>query len=94
MDNGKIDGKPVTEEQLLALGYKKYYGKDMDIYYSKDVCRHVGNCVRGNPKVFEVGRRPWVIADNGEVDENIRVINTCPAGALKYIRPVLKLGYD
>jgi len=88
MDNGKIDGKPVTEKQLLDLGYKKYYGKDMDIYYSKDICQHIGNCVRGNPKVFEVGRRPWVIADNGEVDENIHVINTCPTGALKYIKEV------
>ncbi|MDR1521559.1 MAG: (4Fe-4S)-binding protein [Streptococcaceae bacterium] len=85
MDNGKINGKAITKEQLVALGYKKYYGKEMDIYYSKDVCQHVGNCVRGNPKVFEVGRRPWVIANNGEVDKNIRVINTCPAGALKYV---------
>ncbi|MDR1012999.1 MAG: (4Fe-4S)-binding protein [Lactobacillales bacterium] len=85
MDNGKIDGKPVTKEQLLALGYKKYYGQDMNIYYSKNICQHVGNCVHGNSQVFEVGRRPWIIADNGEINENIRVINTCPTGALKYI---------
>jgi len=86
MDGSKIDGSSVTEEELIALGYKKYYGKDMDIYYAKSICQHVGNCVRGDPKVFEVARRPWVIPDNGEVQGNIRVIDTCPAGALKYIK--------
>lgn len=85
MDGNKMNGRVVTEEQLVAAGYKKYYGKDMDIYYAKDVCAHIGNCVRGNKEVFEVGRRPWVIADNGEVQDNIYVISTCPTGALKYI---------
>jgi uncharacterized Fe-S cluster protein YjdI len=85
MDGSKIDQKLVTEEELLALGYRKYRGKDMDIYYSKDICQHVGNCVRGNPEVFEVGRKPWVLVDCGEVKENIRIIDTCPSGALKYI---------
>ncbi|SJZ48928.1 Uncharacterized Fe-S cluster protein YjdI [Pilibacter termitis] len=86
MDNGKINGKTVTESELLALGYRKYQGQNMDIYYAKDICGHIGNCVKGNPEVFEVGRRPWVIADNGEVLENIKVVDTCPTGALKYIR--------
>ncbi|MDR0921576.1 MAG: (4Fe-4S)-binding protein [Lactobacillales bacterium] len=86
MNGGEISGKPVTEEELLRLGYKKYYGEGIDIYYSKDICAHIGNCVRGNPKVFEVGRRPWIITDNGEVADNIRIIDTCPSGALKYIK--------
>lgn len=85
MDGSKIDGKWVTEEKLLALGYRKYYGKEMDIYYSKNICQHAGKCVHGNSYVFEVGRKPWIIADNANVAENIRVVDTCPAGALKYI---------
>lgn len=86
MDGSKINDKNVTEERLLTQGYRKYTGEGLDIYYSKDICAHIGNCVFGNPDVFEVGRRPWIITDNGSVKENIRVINTCPSGALKYIR--------
>ncbi|MBO0438847.1 (4Fe-4S)-binding protein [Candidatus Enterococcus ikei] len=86
MDGSKIDGKKVTEETLLLQGYRKYSGEDLDIYYSKEICAHIGNCVRGNSEVFEVGRRPWIIADNGAVEDDIRVIDTCPSGALKYIR--------
>jgi uncharacterized Fe-S cluster protein YjdI len=86
MDGSQINGKKVTEELLVAKGYKKYHGADLDIYYHKDICAHIGNCVRGNPNVFEVGRRPWIIADNGGVEDDIRVINSCPSGALKYIR--------
>ncbi|WP_207696560.1 hypothetical protein DOK67_0002133 [Enterococcus sp. DIV0212c] len=86
MDGSKIDGKKVTEETLLLQGYRKYSGEDLDIYYSKEICAHIGNCVRGNSEVFEVGRRRWIIADNGTVEDDIRVIETCPSGALKYIR--------
>lgn len=86
MDGSKINEKPVNESMLLEQGYRKYSGESLDIYYSKDICAHIGNCVRGNSDVFEVGRRPWIIADNGSVEEDIRVIDSCPSGALKYIR--------
>ncbi|MDH6364621.1 putative Fe-S cluster protein YjdI [Enterococcus sp. PF1-24] len=86
MDGNKIDGKKVTAEMLVEKGYRKYSGEEIDIYYNKDICAHIGNCVRGNGAVFEVGRRPWIIADNSTVADDIQVINTCPSGALKYIR--------
>ncbi|MHC5249061.1 (4Fe-4S)-binding protein [Enterococcus sp. HY326] len=90
MDGSKLNDKPVTETELLAQGYRKYSGEGIDIFYNKDVCAHIGNCVRGNGEVFEVGRRPWIIADNGSVENDIEVINTCPSGALKYIRKEVK----
>lgn len=86
MEGNKIAEKVVTEEELLAEGFRKYPGKEIDIFYNKDICAHVGNCVRGNAAVFEVGRRPWILADNATPHENARVINTCPTGALKFIR--------
>lgn len=86
MDGNKLAGRPVTEEELLQAGYRKYIGKKISIFYSKDICAHFGECVRGNPQVFEVGRKPWIIADNGEPEETIRVIDRCPSGALKYMR--------
>ena len=86
MDGSQINGKAVTEEQMVEQGYRKYSGNDLDIYYNKDICAHIGNCVRGNADVFEVGRRPWIIADNATAAEAMRVVDSCPSGALKYIR--------
>lgn len=86
MDGAKLNGKPVTQEMLEEKGYKRYHGEGIDIYYSKDICAHIGNCVRGNPEIFEVGRRPWIIADNGTAENAAYVVDTCPSGALKYIR--------
>ncbi|MRI69913.1 hypothetical protein FDP56_05710 [Enterococcus casseliflavus] len=83
-----MDEQPLgkeTEAGLIAAGYRKYRGEAIDIYYNKETCTHSGNCVRGNPAIFEVGRRPWVIPDNGEAAQAAQVIHTCPSGALKYI---------
>jgi uncharacterized Fe-S cluster protein YjdI len=87
MINGyTLDDKPVTDDLLKANGYKQYRGKDIDIYYNIDKCTHAGFCVQGNSSVFEVGRRPWVLPDNGEAQQLADTINKCPSGALKFIR--------
>ena len=78
MDNSKLFGEAANEEQLLKNDYRKYRGENMDIYYNVAICEHAGECVRGNPLVFEVGRKPWIIPDNGDVASNqsvIKVIN-------------------
>jgi len=87
MNNSKLNNvvTVATEENLLAAGYRKYKGKEMDIYYNVNICQHIGECVRGNPKVWEVGRKPWIVPDNGEKAFNQEVINRCPSGALKFI---------
>lgn len=85
MKGNMIGNEETTEEMLVAQGYRKYSGKDVDIYYNKDICAHVGNCVRGNPEIFEVGRRPWILPDNGTGENAMQVIDTCPTGALKYV---------
>ena len=51
----------------------------MDIYYNAQICEHAGECVRGNAAVWEVGRRPWIIPDNGEKIDNQAIINRCPS---------------
>lgn len=77
--------QPNDEKSLLENGYRKYHGKGINIYYNREIYEHVGNCVRGNAKVFEVGRKPWIIPDNASAEEDARVVNTCPTGALKFI---------
>lgn len=85
MDNSKLFDDVATEEELLKNDYRKYHGENMDIYYNATICEHAGECVRGNPLVFEVGRKPWIIPDNGDTPSNQKVINRCPSGVLKYL---------
>ncbi|MGM0125064.1 hypothetical protein IGI37_002460 [Enterococcus sp. AZ194] len=86
MDGSKLGNQTATEEALVANGYRKYTGKEIDIFYNKEVCIHAGKCVAGNSDVYEVGRRPWIIADHAAPTEHTQIISTCPSGALKYVR--------
>ncbi|AYQ24175.1 MULTISPECIES: (4Fe-4S)-binding protein [Enterococcus] len=63
---------------------KSYETENMIIYWKPYICEHAGECVRGAPKVFEVGRRPWIIPENGREKDIARVIDRCPSGALSY----------
>lgn len=60
MEGNKINGKTVTEEDLLGLWLSQILLWRPDVFYNKDICAHVGNYVRGDSNVFEVGRRPWL----------------------------------
>ena len=74
----------MVESQLLEKKKKKYKGENLDIYFHKDLCQHSGNCVNGDPTVFEVGRVPWILPLLEHEDNIQKVINKCPSGALKY----------
>ncbi|WP_107839399.1 (4Fe-4S)-binding protein [Metasolibacillus meyeri] len=75
----------MTEQQLLNARYRKYSGEKIDVFYSRDLCQHVGNCVKGSKDVFNPKRKPWVIADAKSANEVARIIDTCPKKALQYI---------
>ncbi|MFV0413957.1 MAG: (4Fe-4S)-binding protein [Oscillospiraceae bacterium] len=74
----------MDETTLLASGYRKYPGSELDIYFNKALCQHSANCVHGDPEVFKVGRVPWVLPLGGHTETIVEVIGRCPAGALKY----------
>lgn len=76
----------MDEKELLEKGYRKYTGAAVDVYYNNEICQYSGNCFRGNRAVFDPKRHPWIIADNASGEEVMRVIDTCPSGALKYIK--------
>lgn len=61
---------------------KEYRGKEMIIRYDSTICIHAAECVNGLAPVFEMGRKPWVIPDNGTPEEIKQVIAKCPSGAL------------
>jgi uncharacterized Fe-S cluster protein YjdI/CDGSH-type Zn-finger protein len=65
---------------------KVYRGRDIEVSFDLDICIHIGECLRGDPKVFKLDRRPWALPDAGDADVVAQVIELCPSGALQYRR--------
>ena len=62
--------------------HRTYTNEDITLFWNSEKCRHAKMCVTGCPKVFEFGRRPWVILENGENPEIWKAVRKCPSGAL------------
>ncbi|EHM50860.1 MAG: (4Fe-4S)-binding protein [Yokenella regensburgei] len=73
-----------TDKALLEAGYRQYSGEKIDVYFNTDICQHSGNCVRGSHQLFDLKRKPWIMPDEVDVATVVKVIDTCPSGALKY----------
>ena len=67
------------DKELLEAGYRAYTGEKIDVYFNTDICQHSGSA-----KLFNLKRKPWIIPDEVDVATVVRVIDTCPSGALKY----------
>ena len=65
---------------------KVYRGRDIEVSFDLDICVHIGECLRGEPNVFQLNRRPWTLADAGDADVVAEVVRRCPSGALLYRR--------
>ncbi len=72
------------DQALLDGGYRCYTGEKNDVYFNTAICQHSGNCVRGNGKLFNLKRKPWIKPDEVDVVPVVKVSDTFPSGALKY----------
>lgn len=63
-----------------------YRGTGVDVTYDAKRCIHYAACVRSLPRVFDPGSRPWVMPDNAGADAVVRAVESCPTGALQYVR--------
>jgi len=66
---------------------KEYKNDQIIVHWDASLCIHVGYCVDGLPKVFDVNQRPWVNVNAATPEEIIRIIDQCPTGALQYSLP-------
>lgn len=64
-----------------------YPTPEITVTFDPGLCIHSGNCVRGLPAVFDVGRRRWVRPEAATADQVAAQIARCPSGALKFYRP-------
>jgi len=65
---------------------KVYRGDDIEVSFDLDICIHIGECLRGHERVFQLRRRPWVLPDEADADAVAEVVERCPSGALLYRR--------
>src|ERR1700730_16202899 len=65
---------------------KVYRGRDIEVSFDLDVCIHIGECLRGQPEVFKLKRRPWILPDLADANEVAEIVRQCPSGALQYLR--------
>lgn len=63
---------------------KDYFGKDITVHFNLAVCSHIGTCLNNLPEVFNLKKKPWIMADNAPVEKVIDTIKKCPSGALSY----------
>ena len=75
-----------SRKVYVGLVRKVYRGQDIEVSFDLDICIHVGECLRGESRVFQLHRRPWILPDEGDANEVGTVIERCPSGALQYRR--------
>lgn len=61
-----------------------YEGKKITIHDNRSICAHSGFCTDGSPKVFKLGKEPWIYPNAEEAESIIKTIKKCPSGALSY----------
>ena len=63
-----------------------YKGKDITIHDNRGVCSHAGYCTDNSPKVFRIGKEPWITPDADDAEKTAETMRLCPSGALSYTK--------
>jgi CDGSH-type Zn-finger protein len=61
-----------------------YAGKRITIFDNRAICSHAAHCTDELASVFRHHDTPWIDPDGAEVSQIIKIIRTCPSGALSY----------
>ena len=59
-----------------------YRNDKIVVRYDPKICIHAGDCVRGLPAVFDVGKKPWINVDGASPESIAEQVRKCPSGAL------------
>lgn len=68
----------------MTNNHRHYSNGEIIVHWKPELCSHSTLCVKNLPKVFDVGRRPWIDAKAAETKEIMRVVEMCPSGALSW----------
>lgn len=65
---------------------RDYSNDEITVHWQPDKCVHATICYARLRKVFDPGRRPWIMLDKGTTEEIINIVDQCPTDALTYTR--------
>jgi len=69
-----------TEREIV----KEYSKENFTIIWKPKICIHAAECVKRLPRVYNPKAKPWIMAENANIDELKDQIEACPSGALSY----------
>jgi uncharacterized Fe-S cluster protein YjdI/CDGSH-type Zn-finger protein len=75
---------PADREELAISQARPYTASGVTVFYDRGRCLHFAECVRGLPRVFDAGTRPWIQPENASAEQVAEVVRRCPSGALHY----------
>ena len=70
----------------MARPIQEYASDAIRVRFDPNRCIHAARCLMGDPEVFDVRRRRWVMPAAGDPGHIAAVIEECPSGALTYER--------
>lgn len=79
-----IDDVPPSRSGIDGLPLRMYASETIQVTWDQTRCLHFAECVRGLPRVFEPGRKPWIAPQDAHAIDVAEVIRRCPTGALQY----------
>jgi CDGSH-type Zn-finger protein/uncharacterized Fe-S cluster protein YjdI len=63
-----------------------YSGKEIEVTWDQKRCTHAAECLSHLPKVFHLGKEPWVTPDQAAASDVAHTVMRCPTGALHFVR--------
>lgn len=71
---------------IMSAKIREYRGDEIIVLFDAKRCIHAAECIKGMPDVFNVKERPWIQPEGVDNDALVAVIESCPSGALQYLR--------
>ena len=73
----------MATKEKLSREVRTYENEEIRVTWNPEACVHAGACVRGNSRVFDPARCPWIDLTQAPAKEIASVIGNCPSGALR-----------
>ncbi len=68
----------------MANKVHSYSNDEITVSWAADTCFHSEVCIKNLSGVFNLEQKPWVNVNGATKEEVIKLINSCPSGALSY----------
>jgi len=93
---GASNNKPFCDGQHAEIGFsgaitadpsrdklEDYEGETVTIHDNRSTCAHAGFCTDRLPAVFRMKQEPWIDPNAAPAADVVRVVKSCPSGALR-----------